>query len=123
MDLLAVDGVHAAVPRAGSPVVLSHEGLLHSESWDAQVAANPQNLRPPVELDRPPDAPALPRLGEIAVLTLIVVGEHDIPDVHAHSGALDAGATRVVVPGSGHLPHLEAPEAFTRLVREFLTEG
>jgi pimeloyl-ACP methyl ester carboxylesterase len=33
------------------------------------------------------------------------------------------GATRVVVPGSGHLPHLEAPEAFTRVVREFLTEG
>jgi pimeloyl-ACP methyl ester carboxylesterase len=117
MDLLAVDGVHAAV---------THEGLLHSERWDAQVAANPQNLRPPVELDRPADAPALPRLGEIAVPTLIVVGEHDIPDVHAHSGALHAGvsgATRVVVPGSGHLPHLEAPEAFTRLVCEFLTEG
>jgi hypothetical protein len=39
MDLLAVDGVHAEVTGAGSPVVLSHEGLLHSESWNAQVAA------------------------------------------------------------------------------------
>jgi pimeloyl-ACP methyl ester carboxylesterase len=39
MDHLAVDGVHAEVTGAGSPVVLSHEGLLHSESWDAQVAA------------------------------------------------------------------------------------
>jgi pimeloyl-ACP methyl ester carboxylesterase len=92
----------------------------------ALLAANPQNLRPPVELERPPEPAALPRLGEIAVPTLIVVGEQDIPDVHAHSGALQAGvpgATRVVLPGSGHLPHLEVPGAFTRLVREFLAEG
>jgi 3-oxoadipate enol-lactonase len=79
-----------------------------------------------MELEHLPEAPALPRLGEITAPTLIVVGEQDIPDVHAHSGALQAGvpgATRVVLTGSGHLPHLEAPEAFTGLVREFLTEG
>jgi 3-oxoadipate enol-lactonase len=255
MDQLAVDGVHAEVAGAGSPVVLTHEGLAHSEAWDVPMAtlaanhrvarwdrrgygrsprptaqyssiddlaavvravsdgpaalvgcsfgslvtlhcalehpelvsklvlvgpivsglppsehfvtrggrgvpgpdapdaeqiaywssvdpwfvapantaarerlralltANPQNLRPPIEMERMPDKPALPRLGEIAVPTLIVVGEGDIPDVHAHSGALQAGipdATRVVLSGSGHLPNLEAPEALTQLVREFL---
>jgi len=37
------------------------------------------------------------------VPTPIIVGEHDIPDVHAHSGAIAAGisgARRVIVQGS-----------------------
>jgi 3-oxoadipate enol-lactonase len=89
----------------------------------ALLTANPQNLRPPMELERLPERPALPRLGEIAVPTLIVAGEQDHPDVHAHCGAIEAaapGATRVVLPGSGHVPHLEAPEAFDRVVLDFL---
>jgi pimeloyl-ACP methyl ester carboxylesterase len=96
------------------------------ERLRAILTAHPQNLHPPVELERPPETPALARLGEIAVPTLVVVGEWDIPDVHAHSGALQAGirdATRVVLPGSGHLPHLEVPDAFNRVVHEFLTKG
>jgi 3-oxoadipate enol-lactonase len=87
------------------------------------LTANPQNVRPPMELERQPERPALPRLGEIAVPTLIVAGEQDIADVHAHCGAIEAaipGARRVVLPGSGHVPHLEVPEAFNRVVRDFL---
>jgi 3-oxoadipate enol-lactonase len=94
------------------------------ERLRALLTANPQNLHPPVELERLPE-PALPRLGEIAVPTLIVVGEGDIADVHAAAGALEAGirgATRVVLAGSGHLPHVEVPEAFNRVVHDFLTE-
>jgi 3-oxoadipate enol-lactonase len=89
----------------------------------ALLTANPHNLRPPFDLERRPEIPALERLGEISVPTLIVVGEADIPDVHAHCGAIEAGiagARRVVLPGSGHLPHLEVPDAFNRVVLEFL---
>lgn len=87
------------------------------------LTANPQNLRLPLELERRPDWPVLPRLGTIGVPTLIVVGEQDIADVHAHSGAIEAaipGARRVVIAGSGHVPHLETPDAFNAVVLPFL---
>ena len=87
------------------------------------LAANPQNLSAPRGLLRGPKNVALGRLAEIKVPTLIVVGESDIPDVHAHTGAIEAGiagSRRVVLPHSGHLAHLEAPEAFNQVVLEFL---
>ena len=68
---------------------------------------------------------ALPRLAEIKAPTLILVGEKDIPDVHAHVGAIQAGiegARRVVLSGDGHLPYLESPEVFNRIVLEFLAK-
>jgi 3-oxoadipate enol-lactonase len=78
-----------------------------------------------MELERQPERPALPRLREVAVPTLLVAGEQDIADVHAHCGAIEAavpGARRVVLSGSGHVPHLEVPEAFNRQLLGFLAE-
>jgi tetratricopeptide (TPR) repeat protein len=54
---------------------------------------------------------------------LILVGEFDIPDVHAHSGAIQAGipnAKREIIFNSGHLIPLEQPEAFNSTVLKFL---
>jgi pimeloyl-ACP methyl ester carboxylesterase len=68
---------------------------------------------------RPPDRPAAGRLAEIHVPTVILVGESDIPDVHAHAGVLEAGihgARRKIVRGIGHLVQLEQPTAITREV-------
>jgi tetratricopeptide (TPR) repeat protein len=62
-------------------------------------------------------------LGEISVPTLIVIGEYDIADVHAHGGALEAGipgARRVIIPGAGHLVPMESPEEFNSAVLGFL---
>jgi pimeloyl-ACP methyl ester carboxylesterase/RimJ/RimL family protein N-acetyltransferase len=64
-------------------------------------------------------------LPSLTVPCRIVVGEDDIPDVHAHAGILAAGITgsrRVVVAGAGHLVFAEQPEQFNALVREFLDE-
>lgn len=76
------------------------------------------------EWPRPRDPePAIGRLSQIRVPTLIVVGASDIPDVHAHSGALEAGipgSRRVVIAGAGHLVHLEKPEPFNDLILTFL---
>ncbi len=55
---------------------------------------------------------------------MIIAGEHDIADVHAHCGAIEAaipGARRLVLPNSGHLPHFEVPGEFNTAVLGFLT--
>jgi 3-oxoadipate enol-lactonase len=70
--------------------------------------------------------PALPRLHEIRIPTLLVTGDADIPDVHAHAGAIEAGiprAHRVVIKDVGHLMYLEKPSEFTRLVIGFIEQN
>ena len=85
------------------------------------LSANPQDLtHPELEL---PVKPALPRLGEIHIPTLLLVGDADIPDVHEHAGAIEAGiprVRRVVISDAGHLMYLEKPAEFSRIVIEFL---
>jgi 3-oxoadipate enol-lactonase len=90
------------------------------------LEANPRELKSAGhESSIPPERPAVRHLSEIKVPALIVVGEHDIPDVHAHAGAIEAGiagSRRVITPAAGHLVPLEQPEAFNRTVLEFLRE-
>lgn len=86
------------------------------------LTANPHDLHTDQFAQRPQSS-ALSRLGEIRVPTLIIVGEHDIPDVHAHAGAIEAGiarSRREVVSNAGHLVHMEQPERFNTSARGFL---
>jgi len=72
---------------------------------------------------RPADRRAIRFLAEIKVSTLILVGEFDIPDVHAHSGVINAGiegSARLIIPKSGHLIPIEQPELFNDAVNDFL---
>jgi 3-oxoadipate enol-lactonase len=85
------------------------------------LTANPQDMTHS-DYARPTLA-ALHRLKEIRVPTLILVGDADIPDVHAHAGAIEAGipgSRRVVIPEAGHLMYLEKPEEFSRVVITFI---
>ncbi|MFZ0584463.1 MAG: alpha/beta hydrolase [Candidatus Acidiferrales bacterium] len=85
------------------------------------LTASPQDLTHD-DMARP-TRPAVGRLGEIRVPTLILVGDQDIPDVHAHAGVIENGipnSRRVVVEDAGHLMYLEKPEEFCRLVITFL---
>lgn len=70
-----------------------------------------------------PDPDARAKLGGLSLPVRLLVGESDIPDVHAHVGAIEhgvPGAERIVVSQAGHLVHLERPETFVRLVAEFV---
>ena len=67
--------------------------------------------------------PAIKRLGEITAPTLLLVGVDDEPDFHKAAEMLSMGVARSrrsVIENSGHLPNLEAPEAFNKIVLEFL---
>jgi 3-oxoadipate enol-lactonase len=88
------------------------------------LAANPQDMTHQ-EFELAPK-PALPRLHEIRIPTLLLTGDADIPDVHAHAGAIEAGiprAHRVVIKDAGHLMYLEKPVEFSRLVIGFIEQN
>lgn len=64
-----------------------------------------------------------PLLGEIAVPTLVLVGERDVltpPDLAREMAEAISGAKLVEVAGSGHLSSLEHPAAVSAALREWL---
>ncbi|MDQ5824372.1 MAG: alpha/beta hydrolase [Chloroflexota bacterium] len=69
------------------------------------------------------DPPAAGRLGEIKVPALVLVGEYDTSGAHAMADAYAggiSGARKVVIEGTAHVPNMERPEEFNRLVLDFL---
>jgi pimeloyl-ACP methyl ester carboxylesterase len=56
---------------------------------------------------------------------LVIVGERDVPNVHAASNALAGGirgARLSVLPGIGNMSDMEDPEAFNSAVLSFAGE-
>ncbi len=89
--------------------------------------------RPALELQAVPGAVdsesleprAAERLAEVAAPTLVMVGELDQPDmmeIGEHLARAIPHGRLVRMPGVSHLPPLEDPEGFLRVVDEFLGE-
>lgn len=75
--------------------------------------------------DDPPalEPPAIGRLAEIRVPSLVIAGEGDVPDILAQAELLCTtipGARKALIPEVAHVPNLERPEQFNRLVLDFL---
>ncbi len=71
----------------------------------------------------PLDPPAAGRLGEIRTPALVIHGDLDQPDIPQSSAYLAeriAGARHVVMHGTAHLPNMERPDEFNRIVLDFL---
>jgi 3-oxoadipate enol-lactonase len=69
------------------------------------------------------EPPAVNRLAEVRVPTLIVVGDMDMPEILEIADVLEQGITgakKVVIAGTAHHPNMEQPEEFNRVVSEFL---
>jgi len=106
------------------PYEVYPENIEAKEKFLRILKTNPQNVQGALgNLAQPADKPAVKYLSEINVPVLILVGEFDIPDVHAHSGAIEAGipnAKREIISKAGHLIPLERPEALNSSVMKFL---
>ena len=71
------------------------------------------------------DPPASQRLGDVAVPTLVLTGDEDFDDILRIGDRLAAAipnAERVRLAHTAHLPSLERPDEFDRIVLRFLAE-
>jgi pimeloyl-ACP methyl ester carboxylesterase len=71
------------------------------------------------------DPPAIGRLGEVHIPTLVIVGDLDVDHVQEGANLLSngiAGARLAIMHGVAHVPNMERPEEFNRLVLDFLSE-
>ena len=69
------------------------------------------------------DPPESERLAEVKGPTLVLTGDEDVNDIHRIADRLAAeitGAERATIAGAAHLPNLERPKEFDRIVLDFL---
>jgi pimeloyl-ACP methyl ester carboxylesterase len=67
--------------------------------------------------------PAIFRLNEIRVPTLIIAGGLDHPEILRAADVMKTAipqAQKVVIPESAHLPNMEQPDEFNQVVLDFL---
>jgi 3-oxoadipate enol-lactonase len=117
-----VDGVRK--PGSADPAVRARVAEMQLQAFRVQV--------PAYESDSPPgpetrmDPPSVDRLGEIAVPTLVLLGDQDVPDIRENAELLATGipgARLEVFQDVAHMLPMERPEEFTRVVLEFLAES
>jgi pimeloyl-ACP methyl ester carboxylesterase len=89
---------------------------------DVMLATSPQGISDGLHgIATRPDS--TPFLREICVPTLVICGEEDLITPRAEAEVLERGikgAELVMIPKSGHLPSMEAPEAFNAALLSFL---
>jgi 3-oxoadipate enol-lactonase len=116
------DSKAAVLNWSKDPYLIANGHDAARKKFYEQLAGYPQNLSYSGGFEIRPK-PAIRRLGEIHVPTFILVGEFDIPDVHAHCGAIEAGiplAQRDIIKSDGHLIQLEDPQLFTERLSRFV---
>lgn len=74
---------------------------------------------------RQPDTPipAAERLGELKIPVLVIVGAHDTPYTLAAADYMIEkiqSARKAVIEDAAHLPNLDQPDEFQRIVKDFL---
>jgi pimeloyl-ACP methyl ester carboxylesterase len=67
--------------------------------------------------------PAIERLAEVSVPTLVILGERDHPDFHGIARLLASGIPHAephTLAGAGHMSNMDAPEKFNSVLLDFL---
>jgi len=71
------------------------------------------------------DPPAIERLSEINMPTLLIYGDLDVTASIERVDILEkeiSGAKKVLMPGTAHLPNMERPAEFNQIVDDFLSK-
>lgn len=71
---------------------------------------------------RPIEPPALQQLSKIGAPTLVLYGDHDLPDFQSLSkivGETIPGARSVIIHGAGHMCNMEQPDEFNDTILQF----
>ncbi len=121
MGLMTLMSQGRIADAAKDPYILTSGADAQRAFVVADLTAHPGNMAAARMIQDGPEV--MGRLSEIKAPTLIITGEVDIPDVHAHAGALEAlipGAKRIVMTGGGHFIYLERPDAFAETVIAFI---
>ncbi len=131
----------------GQSFLMIHAGVeeLETQIWFDETGRTPEQVnpamrRPVYEMNRNdlvreakqpgtrlPDIPtsAADRPGELKIPVLIVVGAHDTPYILAAADYMMERippARKVTIQDAAHLPNLDQPAEFKRIVSEFLDE-
>ncbi len=103
------------LPQQAAPEVRERVREMTTHNWErpddeAQVQAAPIPL----------DPPAIGRLSQISVPTLVILGEYDAPNPLDSLVAEIPDAKKVVMAETAHHPFMEKPAEFNRIVLNFL---
>jgi pimeloyl-ACP methyl ester carboxylesterase len=119
-----MDAVAANAAKSGWVMAPGHDAAKAKAL--AILKASPQDLRHQLRDPIRGWPSDLPRMAQLKVPTLILIGDHDIADNQAQAGAaqvLIPGSKRVVVEDAGHLMQLEHPQEIARLIADFVRAG
>jgi 2-succinyl-6-hydroxy-2,4-cyclohexadiene-1-carboxylate synthase len=128
-ERLERDGLAAFVATwERSPVFASHAALapeLVARQRATRLASNPAGLAASLRAaGQGSMEPLHDRLGEVSAPALVITGSLDAigrPRAEEVASRIP-GARLTILDGVGHTPHLESPDAFRRLVLDFITE-
>jgi len=110
-------GVPYLIPALENPAARQHFRRLFTTDFHGFLA--------PWYLARPLNPPALQRLAELHVPTLIIMGQLEDPENLAVADTLAAkiaGAKKIIIPNAGHLVDMEKPEEFNRIMLNCLSK-
>jgi len=103
------------LPGKADPIVRERVREMTAHNWN-RPDDEAQAETPPVPLE----PPAIGRLSQISVPTLVILGEYDAPNPLDQLVAEIPGAKKAVMAGTAHHPFMEKPTEFNQIVLDFL---
>lgn len=99
-------------PRVRERAAVMNKIAVENQTWAVDMQST-DSLNPP----------ATERLKELTMPVLIIVGALDHPEILRAAGLMQAGikgAQKVIIPNGAHVPNMDNPLEFNRVVLDFL---